>query len=48
MHPEYHEDWDEFPDEWYEDVDGSLVDCHRLFLSKCFELPCYPPNTEND
>ena len=48
MHPEYHESWEDFPDEWYEDVGDEIVDCQRLLLQKCFDLPCSQPNTGKD
>ena len=48
MHPDYSEDWEDFPDDWYDGADEILLKGQRLFLQTCFDLPCSQLNTEND
>lgn len=39
MHPDYHEDWDDCSDDWYDGADEILLRGQRHFLQKCFDLP---------
>ena len=48
MHNDYQESWDEIPDDWYDGADDILDRGRRLFLQKCFDLPCSQRNTGND
>ena len=48
MHNDYHECWDDFPDDWYDGADEILLKGRRYFLQKCFDLPCSQQNIEND
>jgi len=39
MHPDYHEDWEDFPDDWYDGADEILLRSRRLLLQRCLDLP---------
>lgn len=39
MHNDYHEDWDDNSDDWYDGADELLLNSRRFFLQKCFDLP---------
>ena len=38
MHPDYQEEWEDFPDDWYDGADDLELRSRRFYLEKCFEL----------
>lgn len=39
MHPDFDDEWEEFPDDWYDGADEMLIRAHRSLLEKCFAKP---------
>lgn len=46
-----HQNWDaddDLSDDWFDNADDIMDRGKREFLQKCFDLPCFQLNTEND
>ena len=39
MHADYHEDWDEISDDWYDGADEIQLRSRRFYLESCLQLP---------
>ena len=37
MHNDYREEWENFPDDWYDGADEMLLRAHRVLLEMCYE-----------
>jgi len=40
MHNDYQEEWENFPDDWYDGADEILLRAHKVLLETCYENPC--------
>jgi len=45
MHWDYQEEWEEYPDDWYDGADEIRLRALRVLLETCYENPCAKKET---
>lgn len=39
LNGDYREEWENFPDDWYDGADEILLRAHKVLLEMCYEKP---------